>query len=303
MPGTDTGGPLADAEPPPEEIFAAVGDERRIEILWMLYDAYLQGPPYELSFSELHSRISADMTSSQSNYHLQQLVGHFVKKTNYGYRLHTAGKHLCQALRAGVFHTPKDRITVDAEFYCHYCQTPVEAIFDDERVDVQCPGCEYIYIGKSVELPIEEFEDAAAAFTQFSKYIHHKIRGFARGVCTSCGNALGAKICQCDQLSLKIMQPPDKVAVDRSCDHCGHRGYLGIGVALLTDPELICFCYEHGVDVLSTPFWELEFAATSKHTTVLSSDPWEVALHVTYGGDTLELIVDGDLNIVERNRR
>lgn len=99
------------------------------------------------------------------------------------------------------------------------------------------------------------------------------------------------------------MQPRDKVAVDRSCDYCGHRGYLAPGVALLTDPGLISFCYERGVDVLSTPFWELEFAVSSKHITVLSSDPWEVGLHVTYCGDTLELIVDGDLNIIERNRR
>lgn len=303
MSKNDTDKPLGTTEPPPEEVFATVGDKRRIEILWILHSAYVRGPPYELSFSELHSRITADINTSQSNYHLQQLVGHFVEKTDDGYRLRAAGRNLCQALRAGVFHPPQDRITADAEFDCHYCQTPVEAIFDEERIDVQCPGCKYIYIGKAVELPLGEFDNPSAAFKQFSKYINHKIRGFARGVCTNCGNALGAKICKCDELNIQIMQPQDKVAVDRSCNHCGHRGYLAMGVALLTDPQLLCFCYEHGVDVLSTPFWELEFAATSQYTTVLSSEPWKVGLHVTYGDDTLELIVDGDLNIIKRNRR
>lgn len=299
----DTDKPLPDTEPAPEEVFAAIGDKKRLEIVWILHDAYVQGPPYDLSFSELHSRMSVDIDSSQLNYHLQQLVGHFVKKSNHSYRLRTAGKHLCQTFQAGVFHTPQEPITVDAGFECHYCKTPVEAIFNEERVDVQCPCCEYIYIGKPVELPLNVFDDAAAAFEQFSKYIHHKVLGFARGVCTRCGNALGTEIYKSNEINIKIMQSRDKVAVDRSCSHCGHRGFLDVGVALLGDQGLRLFCSEHGVDVLSTPFWKLEWATTSKQTTVLSTNPWEVALQVNYGNDTLEMIVDGDLTVISRNKR
>lgn len=300
----DTEEPTTESAPAPEAVLATVGNELRVEILWILYDEYVQGPPYGLSFSELHSQISGDVITSQSNYHLQQLLGHFVKKTDGSYRLSTAGRHLCQAVRAGILHQPRERRTIDAEFDCHYCQTSVTAVFDEERVDVQYPNCEYIYVGKPVrELPLDTFEDERTAFEQFSKYIGQKILGFARGVCTSCGNSLGTEFHKPHELNIKIAQKRNKAGIDRSCTHCGHRGYLTVGMALLPDPGIVCFCHDHGVDVLSTPVWELEFAGTDKHVTVLSTDPWKVALQVDYDGDKLELLVDGDLNVLERQQR
>lgn len=305
--------PLTDTKPVPEDIFGILGNRIRIDILWTLHEAFVQGPPDTLSFSELNSRISIDTNSSQLNYHLQQLVGDFVRKIDGLYELSAAGRHLCESLRKGIFDQPKRRMSVDAGFNCHYCnrgvkatfnycQLPVDSTFNEGYVYIQCPGCEYIYIGNIMELPFEAFRKEEA-FTQFKKYTHHKILAFVRGICMVCGNAVGADFHTPDEIPLPIFQPRNKVGIDRSCNYCGSRMFLPVGIALLNNVGLITFCYEHGVDVLSTPSWELEFAGTDKHITVLSTDPWKVGLEVTFNGDTLELVVDGDLNVIAQNTR
>lgn len=77
--------------------------------------------------------------------------------------------------------------------------------------------------------------------------------------------------------------------------------FMSVGDALLGDPDLISFCRERGVDMTKTPMWELEFAATDRHVPIRSTDPWEVALELTLDNETLELVVDDDLNVIERN--
>jgi len=64
----------------------------------------------------------------------------------------------------------------------------------------------------------------------------------------------------------------------------------------------VAFCHERGVDVRETPIWELEFAATDRFVTVGSRDPWEFAIGVHLDGGVLELVVDDELEVVERNR-
>jgi hypothetical protein len=76
---------------------------------------------------------------------------------------------------------------------------------------------------------------------------------------------------------------------------------MSVGEALLYDPDLIAFCRERGLDVTTTPTWELEFAKTDRYVTVRSTDPWEVSLELTLDEETLELIVDDDMNVIERN--
>lgn len=81
MTDDDAGSGLA-----PGEAFAALGNETRLEILRALGD--VERP---LSFSALHDRVEMQ-DSSQVNYHLDKLVGHFVGKSEEGYSLTRAGR-------------------------------------------------------------------------------------------------------------------------------------------------------------------------------------------------------------------
>lgn len=286
--------PPADDAAAPSNPFALVGNEIRAEMLRVIADAG------ELSFSELRSRTDHDLDSTQVNYHLHQLVGPLVKKTDSGYRLHAAGYRVNRALQAVTF-PRRDRRAVDAEFDCHHCQTRVEAIFDGGFITVQCPGCDYEYFADIVEPPLETFEDDREAFEHVSAYTQHKLLAYARGICPLCGNAVETTMLSPDSLP-RPKARHRKAAVYRSCGHCDTGAELTVGMGLLTDLDVRTFCAEHGVDVLSTPSWELEFAATDTHLTVRSTDPWEGAVQVSFGPDVLELVVDGDLNIVDRNR-
>jgi transposase-like protein len=298
MPGDDTDHPPPDTEATPADAFALVGNEIRAEIIWVLGDPAKD--EMELSFGELRSRLATEVEPSQLHYHLQQLLGHFVTKTDAGYRLSGAGIRLCLILRAGTFDRRQEHLAVDTDVDCHYCQAPVEAIFDQIGiVNIVCSDCDHSYGGEFLHIPLAAFEDGAAAFSfsHFRKYMALKTLFMARGVCPSCAYPLSPEF-----YSREGQPIPRKVLIEQSCDLCGILWYLSVGRALLADPGLRSFCSDHGVDIVSTPYWELEFAATDNYITVRSTDPWEVALDIMFDGDTLELVVDGDLNVIERNR-
>lgn len=294
MTANDSNRPSTDTESPHADAFALVGHEIRVEILRVL-----DGEP-ELALSELRSRLNADVEPSQLHYHLQQLVGHFVEATDDGYRLRPVGRRLCLALHGGTFDRRQEHLTVDAAFDCYHCGAPVEAIFDNGGCTIRCTRCEHLYGDGPYKLSPEAFEDPGAAFTQASKHLtiySLYVYSMARGFCWNCTHSLGTEFRSCED------DPgPRKVRISRSCDRCGSTGELRVGQALLADPGLRRFCFDHGVDILTTSIWELGFAMTDNHVTVRSTDPWEVALKVTCAGDTLELVVDGDLNVVERTR-
>lgn len=288
-------------DPTFEDSFTLVKNEIQAEIIRVLGDALEGESDHVLSFSEIRARTSVDISPSQLTYHLRQLRGQFVTKSDDGYELRPEGQRFYRLLRMGTFHRRQEHIALDVNFDCYYCETPVEALFIRGQIKVECPKCEYRYLTGLVEPQIERLGDEDEAFAQFSQYVHHKILGFARGVCPTCGNAVETVLRDPDEM-WEGSRRRRKVVVDRSCDCCGTPSYLTVGMAMLADTGLISFCHDHGVDVLRTPYWDLEFAATDAHVTVRSTNPWEVALRVTYSDETLQLVVDGDLRVIERSR-
>lgn len=67
-------------------------------------------------------------------------------------------------------------------------------------------------------------------------------------------------------------------------------------------PRPTLVSHERGLDVTTTPVWELDFAATDRYVCIYSTDPWDIALELTLDGDMLELVVDDNLAVIERNR-
>lgn len=282
--------------PSPEDAFALVGNEIRAEILQVMADAK------ELSFTELRSQLDGDLTPSQLHYHLQQLVGFLVQKSGEGYKLRPEGLRVNWALRSVTLPRRWEHIPVAANFGCYYCHAPVEAMFERGHARIQCPDCEYQYLDDPILISFEQFEDETTAFAHFSRFTQQKILAYARGICTLCGNTVKTEMLTPNHLPQE-KEEHRKVAVHQTCNYCGVKGEMTLGMALLADQELRSFCLDYGVDIFTTTYWKLEFAATDKHVTVLSTDPWKVALRVTYDSDMLELIVDGDLTVIERNRR
>lgn len=89
--------PQADGLLPPDEAFAALGNETRIAILLAL-----EGRGDALSYSELKRQVGV-YDSGRFNYHLDRLLGHFVDGTSDGYRLRDVGRRAAWAVEAETF--------------------------------------------------------------------------------------------------------------------------------------------------------------------------------------------------------
>ncbi|MFB6073068.1 MAG: ArsR family transcriptional regulator [Halobacterium sp.] len=286
-----------------ESAFALVGNEIRAEIVKTLGDARgTSGSRPILSFSELHDRVDVDVVSSQFNYHLQQLVGNFVDRTEDGYRLHPVGSTLYRTIRAGTFTGAASFGPVDVGFDCYHCGTRAEGVYDEGMFTVQCRGCETLYDLLLVPPETLDPDDEADLLARLDQFGRHDRLAFSRGVCPVCVNGLDREFMEGDESPFAAFNDHD-VVVHHACAHCGKQSHVTVGEALLWDPGLQSFHWERGVDLTATPTWHLEWAMTDEHTTVRSRDPWRVAVAVEADDDVLELVVDGDLEVLERNRR
>lgn len=86
---------IGDTTLTPDDAFAVLGNETRLEILRSLSDA--DGP---VSFSDLREHVGM-RDSGQFNYHLDKLVGHFVTQADDGYALRQAGDRVIEAILSG----------------------------------------------------------------------------------------------------------------------------------------------------------------------------------------------------------
>jgi hypothetical protein len=285
-PAADTG---------PADAFALVGNETRAEILRVLGEDPWAG----LSFSELRSRAAPEMDSGQFNYHLQQLVGQFVRQTGDGYEMRPAGATLYRTIRAGTFNRRASVEPFEAGFDCYFCGTPAEASYDDGVFRLTCPGCDHVYSHTMAPPSAVEGVDRDELLARIDQYNRHHMLAFARGVCPICVNGVDREFMPGAEAWTEGAERFD-LFVHHTCDHCGNQHFMTVGLALLYRPPVVCFFHERGLDVTSLPHWELPFAMTDRDVTVRSRDPWEVALEVSYEGDRLELVVDEGLELLEQ---
>jgi DNA-binding transcriptional ArsR family regulator/rubredoxin len=279
----------------PADAFALVGNETRAEILRVLGEDPWSG----LSFSELRARAAPDMDSGQFNYHLQQLVGQFVRHTEEGYEMRPSGATLYRTIRAGTFNRRASVEPFDAGFSCYVCGGTVEASYEDGMFDLRCGACGHVYSRTTAPPSAVEGVAPGNLLARIDQYNRHIMLAFSRGVCHICVNGVEREFIHGEEVWTEGADRFD-LFVQHTCGHCGNRHYMTVGLALLYRPELVCFFHERGLDVTSRPHWELPFLMTDDDVTVRSEDPWEVALETTYHGDRLELVVDEDLALLEQ---
>lgn len=90
-----------DDELAPSEAFGVLASEVRVAVLCHLLAAE-RADETPRSFSELQAATDVD-TSAGFAYHLRQLDGHFVRRTEEGYALAPAGRRAARAVVEGTF--------------------------------------------------------------------------------------------------------------------------------------------------------------------------------------------------------
>jgi len=305
----------------PDEAFALVADETRLEILRTL--SKTDEPP---SFSTLFKE-SEYGDSSNFSYHLDKLEGHFVSRTDEGYALRQAGRRVVEAVIAG---TMTDDPMVDrspTELPCPFCSAPIEVSYRQERVEMYCSECPgalrhedpreqlatdddmFGHIGNMSLPPAGVHGRTPTEMLQAAQaWKHLDVMADSAGFCSRCSGIIEHSVTVCK----------DHDGTEGICDHCDRRyavlfeaecatcHYHKRGIApmcLLAKTELLSFLTDHGGNPLIPDTFDVEPGAVANYEEeVLSVDPFKAEFTFTIDDDVLTLTIDENISIINVGR-
>ncbi|MFC3476841.1 winged helix-turn-helix domain-containing protein [Halobacterium litoreum] len=303
----------------PGDAFAALGHEIRVGILEALADATRVERP--LAFSELRGRVGT-VDSAKFNYHLGELVGHFVARTDDGYDLRPAGERVAEAVLSGaVTDDPvMDRVPIDAT--CPYCGAGVEMAYRDERTAAFCPECrgayamsagrvekdapdEYGFLGY-LDLPPAGIQNRTPTEV-FETALRWHLSGqllASTGTCSRCSAPMEEWLTLCDDHEGGDGACPEcdnRYAAQHSarCTNCVYSRRTTFGVYLLDSVELQSFLTAHGVDLVSPDYDQFASVVMNYGEEIHDADPFEASFTFTADGDAITLTVDDDFDVVD----
>lgn len=274
----------------PADAFSLVGNETRLAILEALWQ--LEEPA---TFTQIHEEVGTD-TSSRFNYHLGQLTGQFVRQTDTGYELRTAGRRVVQAVLAGSFtdHPTRD---LDIDDPCVRCGAELVARYDDEKLRIRCPDCGHGHGRYSFPpggLHGRSDAEVLAAFDQRVRHLHCLAKD---GVCPACGGRVETSIEEGEPCCLGV-----EVRANHVCQQCDREVCSAVGLALLDQSDVVAFYDDHGVSLSEVPYWQLPWCVDDDAVTITDHDPLRVTVTMTAGDETLEVTLDDALSPIDTAR-
>lgn len=311
--GTDTEGSTL----PPDDAFATLGNETRMEILRTLGAA-----GETLSFSELRDRVGVS-DSGQFNYHLEKLTGHFLNKTEDGYSLHRAGERVIEAILSGAVIDAPVMDYTELDQSCYYCGSPVAVNFAEEKVGVYCTDCDGNYGGFDdldgtldpqdrgrlgyLMLPPAGVRERTPSEVLSAATIWGHLDLFAqgKGICPRCSARLdeSVRICQDHDDSPGLCAECDNrhaIQLIMDCENCIFEQEAIFMISLMGTTELLGFMTAHGFNPISPSpeldFWEITGDYDEE---LISTDPFRAKFTFNIGEDAIILTVNDQLDIVE----
>jgi ssDNA-binding Zn-finger/Zn-ribbon topoisomerase 1 len=313
-----------DADPseerlPPDEAFAALGHDIRVGILEALASSTRVERP--LSFSTLRERVGT-VDSAKFNYHLDEVVGHFVDRSENGYDLLPAGERVAEAVLSGAVtdEAVMDRVAIDES--CPYCGAAVEVSYRGERVAAFCPSCDGAYAMSSgriekdapadygflgyLDLPPAGLTDRSPTEVHETALRWHLSEQLlaATGTCPRCSAPFEEWLTLCEAHDPGDGTCPNcenRYAAHHSarCTNCVYSRRATFGLSLLDDTRLQSFLSGHGVNLVTPEYDTFAACVLNYDEDVHSADPFEASLTFTAGDERLTLTVDDDLDVVD----
>jgi len=274
-----------------------------------------------LSFSTLRERVGT-VDSAKFNYHLGELVGHFVARGEDGYDLRPAGERVAEAVLSGaVTESPVvQRVPIDAS--CPYCGSGVELSYRDERAVTFCPDCsgaferssgrvekhapeDYGFLGY-LDLPpagVEGRDPSAVHDAALEWHLAEQALA-AAGTCPRCSAGMEVWLSLCEahedgEDACSVCGHRYAAHHSARCTNCVYSRRATFGTALLDSPALQSFLTDHGVNLVSPSHDQFAAFVLDYDEEVLATDPFEAAFTFTADGDALTLTVDDDLAVVD----
>jgi DNA-directed RNA polymerase subunit RPC12/RpoP len=274
----------------PADAFAVVGDETRLSILEALWT--LDAPA---RFSDIREEVGT-RDSAQFNYHLGKLTDQFVRKTDDGYELRTAGERVVQAILAGSF-TEHPRREIAIEDPCVRCGATLEATYEDEMLAIQCPDCGHghgDYPFPPGGLHDRSDREVLEAFDQRVRHLHCLAKD---GVCPECNGRMGTRLERGGECCLGA-----ELRAEHVCQQCRHELCSAVGLGLLDHSAVAGFYDDHGVAVSETPYWRFDWCVDDHQAEVVAEDPTRVRIDIAHDDETLRVTLDGDMAVLDTER-
>ena len=296
---TSSDGPEATAVSKPSEAFQALGNEVRMGILETMLERHDAGEP-RATFSALFAA-SAVETSAGFAYHLEQLVGPYLRKTDDGYAFTYAGLTLARAIAAGAYTRRVDHDGIALEERCPFCDADaLEARSSDNVVGVGCRDCGRTLL--RLGFPPSGLEAHGDRLPEaFDRHHRHRLALMRDGVCPECsGDVVARATAPAEPVADALPDSlADHVQASFECQQCGYDLRCPITLSLLEHPAVVSFYHDHGEAIRDRPIWNVghEWAET-----VLSEDPLCVRAVTELDGEALALYVDAALRVLEVQR-
>jgi len=282
------------------EAFGLVANETRFDIVAALWEATTTGET-PLSFSSLRERVGV-RDSGQFNYHLDRLTPRFVRSVPDGYELTHAGKQLVGAAVSGTYTETDVAVAPTPVGDCPRCGSTLEAEYESGYMVVECTGCDVVITDGLAVPPVlvagHEPEELPAVF---ARHLLTEVRRINGGFCPLCGGSM-------DQSLTRSGSPADDESggtrpdVTCRCRACGNTTHMAVGTAVIDHSAVVAFLHDVGIDIRERPVWELDWLL-DPHATVVGEDPVRVRVEIETDGAVLDLTLDGDLSVLEYDRR
>lgn len=304
------------------DAFAILGNETRLAILFALWEAYEPGAEENsLSFSALREEVGVRQ-GAQFNYHLDKLVGRFVRKAEAGYELRRSGLLLVQSIIAGTATTAPDFEPSEIDAECPLCGAATAIVYENVYVYQRCTECEGwttaedahprgTLVGWTLEPTGLTNRTAREVFAVSTIKTFGRMAMRFEGVCPECSGPVEwtLEICEdhdggegerCSQCGRS-----DAILAREVCTVCKSWGRGSPSLKVIFHPAVVSFFYDRGVEIGFTGGLDFEtvrdILALSEEFTeeVVSQAPLRIAVRITHGQDHLELLLDEQMRVVE----
>jgi DNA-binding transcriptional ArsR family regulator len=274
-----------------DEAFEMLSNGTRLRILRCLFET-----DGMLTFSALRECVGL-RDSGQFNYHLDKLIGTFVRSTDDGYELTTPGRRVVGAILAGEYTKTVEGDPVGIGADCQHCGGPLCGFFEENLVRIACGDCDRNVI--SLHMPAGAFEAYPREKWPLvaERWTRLEFETARAGFCPTCRGPVDYRVVLEDTELHDVFE----AAVEYSCRRCSLSMSANPASSVVPHPAVVGFHHEHGIDIEETPVWELEWPVRPTGE-VVSESPVRVEVPIELGGDRLVLVLDGDAAVVEERR-
>jgi len=296
------------SEQPAADAFALLSDENRVDILRAIATAQHEQEPSNsgyvpLSFSAIYERVDVDSTSKLS-YHLGELTGTYLQKTEEGYWFTHAGDRIARFILAENFREPVDVDPIETSGTCLHCgESHMVAELDDQYFVVRCRACDELVTGYVVTPAQTRTHSGTTLLDSLKRKQAIEFALVQRGICPECGGRIRTTVFDVGEQPLLEEVSVSYATVDE-CESCLRQYSAPLSYGAAYHSASIAFHWDHGVDLTEIGWWELHQYLVDGHWTAerIATDPEAYRVVLRHDDDALRVFLDDGARVTRTER-